>query len=109
MLSCRNRHLVPRTPAGAPTRLMALYPNPASGRVVIPFSSGYGERVRRTVYDVAGREVARVFEGWLRPGTGQWIWSVEDERSRIKLAAGVYVVRLRTEHGVQARKLVLVE
>jgi hypothetical protein len=29
--------------------------------------------------------------------------------SGVKLPAGVYVVRLATEHGVQARKVVLVE
>ena len=91
-----------------PTRLWSLYPNPARARVVIPFSSGRGGHARLTVHDVTGREVALVFEGSLRPGSGQWNWSGEDARG-VKLAAGVYVVRLATEQGVQARKVVLLE
>jgi hypothetical protein len=89
-------------------RLLGPYPNPANARVVIPFSAGRAGRARLTVHDVAGREVARVFEGALRRGAGQWIWSVEDAPG-VTLPAGVYVVRLATEHGVQARKVVLVE
>ena len=90
------------------TKLVGLYPNPAKTRVVLPFSSGRGGKVRLTVHDVAGRLVACVFEGSLRPGTGQWIWSLEDGRGA-KLAAGVYLVRLTTEQGVQTRKVVLLE
>jgi len=89
-----------------PMRLLAPYPNPAKAGIVIPFAAGRGGQVRLTVHDVAGREVSRLFEGVLRPGSGQWIQSVE--WARAKLPAGVYVVRLTTEHGVQARKVVLV-
>ncbi len=92
----------------APTRLLDPYPNPASARVVIPFSAGRAGHVQLTVHDVAGRVVACLFEGTLRPGSGQWIWAVGVGQSGLKLAAGVYVVRLATERGVQARKVVLV-
>jgi hypothetical protein len=61
------------------------------------------------VHDVAGREVAEVFEGTLRPGAGQWIWSVEDSRNRGELASGMYLIRLTTEQGVQTRRVILVE
>jgi hypothetical protein len=60
------------------------------------------------VHDVTGREVARVFEGWLGPGSGQRSWSGKDGRG-INLAAGVYMMRFMTEQGVQVRKLVKVE
>jgi len=94
---------------GGPTRLLAPHPNPAKARVVIPFSSGYGGQVRLTVHDVAGREVAQVFEGMLRPGAGHWIWSLEESRRGGKLASGMYLIRLATEHSVQTRKVVLVQ
>ena len=69
--------------------------------------AGRAGHVRLTVHDVAGREVARVFEGAMRSGPAQWVWSVV--RTRGNLASGVYVVRLATESGVQARKVVLVD
>ncbi len=59
------------------------------------------------MHDVAGRVVARLFEGMLRPGSGQWTWSVTSPHG--KLSAGVYVVRLATDSGVQGRKIVLVD
>jgi len=40
--------------------------------------------------------------------SGQWSWSGEDARG-MKVAAGIYVVRLVTDRGVQARKLVVLE
>lgn len=92
-----------------PARLLVPYPNPAMGRVVIPYSAGRSGNVRLTVHDVAGREVAHVFEGTLRPGAGQWIWSVEDSRRGGQLASGMYLIRLTTEQGVQTRKVVFME
>jgi hypothetical protein len=89
-------------------QLFSPYPNPATGRLVIPFSIGRGGRVQLTVYDMAGRLVARIFEGSLRPGTGQWVWPVENTRGA-PVAAGVYLVRLTTAEGVQTRKVVLLE
>jgi hypothetical protein len=95
------------TSAG-PMRLLGPYPNPAFARVVIPYSAGHAGRARLTVHDVAGREVAHVFEGRVQPGVGQWIWSGENSRGG-KLAAGMYLIRLTTDRGKQTRKVVLVE
>lgn len=83
-------------------------PNPARERVVIAMSNARGGHARLTVHDVAGREVARVFEGPLRPGSGQWNWSGRDSRG-VKLASGIYLVRLVTEQGTETHKLVLMD
>src|SRR5262249_33873300 len=89
------------------TQLLAPYPNPATASVVIPYSAVRCRHARLTVHDVAGREVARVFEGALGPGLGQWTWWAEGERGEGKLAAGVYMIRLVTERGVDTRKVVV--
>jgi hypothetical protein len=95
--------------ARPPMRLLDPYPNPARMRVVIPYSIGVEGPVRLTVHDVAGREVTRIFEGSLRPGAGQWMWSGQGAGRNRALAAGVYVVRLATEQGVQTRKVTLLD
>jgi hypothetical protein len=52
------------------TQLLALQPNPATDRVVVPFVIGRRQHVVATVHDVRGREIARLFEGAVAPGSG---------------------------------------
>src|SRR5205085_9039504 len=57
------------------TRLLEPYPNPARARVDIPFVLARGQPVGIAVYDVAGHEIARVFEGRSAAGAGTVTWS----------------------------------
>jgi hypothetical protein len=85
---------------------LRLYPNPATTRVIIPFSADHRGPVLLTAHDVAGREVARIFEGVIRPGARNRVWDVAKGRGE-RLAAGVYFVRLVTQDGAQEGKIVL--
>ncbi len=64
-------------------------------------------RVSLDVYDVAGRLVARVFQGEQEAGDHGLMWDAREEGGRA-LASGVYFVRVRTENGEGVSKLVLV-
>jgi hypothetical protein len=90
------------------TALLEPYPNPAKGSLVIRYSLARAERVQITVHDVAGRVVARIFDGRLGPGVGQRVWSTTGGTD-LKLASGVYVVRMESPQGVQSRKVVLLD
>jgi hypothetical protein len=46
--------------ARGPTRIFGPYPNPARAGGVIPYASSRGGKVRLTVHEVSGREVARL-------------------------------------------------
>ncbi len=87
-------HGVPAEPGAEPPATTALYapaPNPTAG-----------PPVRLAVYDVLGREVARLVDG--EQAAGPHVDALDVER----LAAGVYVVRLEAGGQVQTQRLTLV-
>ena len=57
------------TPRGDDVRLFSSEPNPFITTTAIPFSLPQAARVRLSVYDVMGREVARLVDGLLPAGT----------------------------------------
>jgi hypothetical protein len=64
-------------------------------------------RVELTVYDLVGRRVARLAEATLAAGLHDVEWDGRDGASQV-VASGSYVVHLRTERAVDARRLTLV-
>ena len=80
---------------------LAVFPNPASGRVAVRASLAAAGPVRVAVYDALGREVAVAFDGALSAGeremvveTGAW-------------PAGVYVVRMTAGAETVSARLVV--
>lgn len=91
--------------AEASTRLsgaeLTVSPNPTAGRTTVAFTIKAATTGRLTVVDVLGREVAVLADGALPPGR------FEAEFSASTLAAGAYLVRLRTSDGrVTAERLI---
>ncbi len=89
------------TPPAPIPALSQSSPNPAGHRTTIRFLLSRPERVRLTVLDLAGREVARLVEGELP--AGQHAVSLETR----DLGSGLYFYRLQTETSVQGRKLMV--
>ncbi|MBN1894490.1 T9SS type A sorting domain-containing protein [bacterium] len=75
-------------------RLLGAYPNPFNSSVSVRVDMREGGRADLAVYDVTGREVAKLWEGLLVRGARRFTWNGEG------LPGGVYLCRLRTEHGV---------
>ncbi len=93
------------TTAGVEMR--APYPNPFNPRVTISFVLEDAQRVSLTIYNVAGRRVATLADGWLEPGEHQRAWSGSDDRST-PVTSGVYIAVLETASGRSRQKLTLV-
>lgn len=93
--------------AGAPARLLACSPNPASTGSAVRFAIGEAESVRLTVYDAAGRAVRALVVGELGAGEHVAEW---DGRTAGGASApsGVYWVRLAAGGRGDALRLVLV-
>jgi hypothetical protein len=92
----------------APTAVLSpARPNPFNPRTVIPFELGAPGEVELAVYDLAGRRVATLVEGFQMAGRREVIWDGNDERGRAA-ATGVYVARLRTASALASTRLVLV-
>jgi hypothetical protein len=78
------------------------YPNPFNPSTLIRYSVPSAGRVSLNVYDVLGREVATLFEGFRQPGS----YTVRFDGTG--LPSGVYLYRLQSGGMVETRKLVIV-
>ena len=94
-------------PAGLPlaVELAAPFPNPTTaGRAVeLHFALPTAGQADLRVYDVRGREVARLAEGERAAGWHRLPWATGP------MSPGVYVLRLRTDDRVLTRRLTIVQ
>ncbi len=100
----------PGNPASFPTNLAVgppasgfgfsgARPNPFRVSTEVVFSLGHASRVSLVVYDVLGREVKSIAKGlWLTAGPQHLAWDGR-RTDGTSAAAGVYFVRLETDHG----------
>jgi len=91
--------------AGVPSEfgLRGIYPNPFNPTTVLSLelpASGY---VNLTVYDVSGRQVAQVVNGWRDAGLHEVTFDGSS------LASGVYVAQLKAGNSVAMSKMVLMK
>ncbi len=82
--------------------LSSPYPNPFNSTTTIGYSLPAAGVISLAVYDLSGREVARIADGVMPAGTHEAVWVADG------MASGVYVVRL-VAGGISVReKVVLV-
>ena len=88
------------------TIALAVSPNPARSEASISFVIPQEGDVTVGVWDVQGREVARLLDQRLAPGAYTVKW---DGRGRdADMSPGVYLVRLRTQGRTEVRRLALI-
>lgn len=95
---------VPEVAAGSPPgefRIDSVYPNPFNPRAEVQFTLGAKADVRVRVYDILGREKARLYEGVLSGGKHRLTLNADD------WASGVYIVQISDGTRSVARKAVL--
>jgi hypothetical protein len=81
-------------------------PNPISSKTNIHFDLKRGGRVSLTVYDITGRQVARLLDRNLAPGPQSIVWDGRDAAG-VRLGSGVYVYELASGADRISRRLVL--
>jgi spore coat protein A len=86
--------------------LAAAQPNPAVGNVRIAWTLPAAGNVELAVFDLAGREVARLADGAYAAGDHAVSWTGTDVSGR-PLPSGTYLYRLRVDGAKFVRKLVL--
>ena len=95
-------------PAGAAVTefaLGAISPTPTPGKARIAFALPREARIRVSVVDLQGREVATIVEGVYPAGRHEVVWN--GRGSRGAPAAGVYVVRMQAPGRSFARRMVV--
>jgi len=77
------------------------FPNPFNPTTTISFSIPKRLLIRMKVFDVLGRELAILFEGYKEKGTHVVLWNAS------LYSSGIYFYRLETEEGILTKKLIL--
>ncbi len=96
------------TPLPVSFRLQQNYPNPFNASTLIRYDLSVAAEVRLEVFDVTGRRVRVLDEGYRDAGAHNAIWDGRDEQGRV-VASGIYFYRLTTPYYQQARKMVLLK
>jgi hypothetical protein len=77
------------------------YPNPFNPSTKIAYSLSGSQHVRLIVYDVFGREVAKLMDALKPPGSYEAEWKAEN------LSSGIYFYRLQTGEKFSVKKMLL--
>ena len=99
LLRAFNGQAVSTEDGGEVDLTVAAWPNPTAGRATVAFGLAEGGAARIAVYDALGREVVVAADGPF--GRGRH----EVNLRAGSLPAGVYIVRVATEGGVQTTQL----
>ncbi|MFC1746945.1 FlgD immunoglobulin-like domain containing protein [Candidatus Neomarinimicrobiota bacterium] len=84
------------------------YPNPFNPGTTVQFAFPEAAEGLIVVYDLTGREVARLLNRRLEAGYHSVMWDGTDRRG-IPVSAGVYIVRLVTSEYVASMRITLVK
>jgi hypothetical protein len=112
--SCRqgaNPTGVPDDPAALPrvTRLHPNVPNPFNPTTTIRFDLARAGRVELEIFDVNGRRVRTLVDGWFDAGWGHRVtWNGLDASGN-RVASGIYLYRLVAGEAESTRKMVVLK
>ncbi|MBU2445353.1 MAG: T9SS type A sorting domain-containing protein [Bacteroidetes bacterium] len=84
-------------------RLEQNYPNPFNPITIIKFSIPHSAFVTLKVYDVLGKEVAKLVDEVKEPGT----YEVEFSSQKSEVSSGIYFYELRAGNNRETKKMVL--
>jgi hypothetical protein len=84
-------------------RLFPVYPNPFNPEIKIRYSLNEDLDISLKVYDILGREVAKLFEGRKHAGDYEATFNSKN------LSSGIYLIKLATTKSMQIKKAALVK
>ena len=96
--------VTPRVTRDHPLRVM---PNPFNPHTEISFYVERGGRVTVDIYDVRGRHINRLLSKTVSTGPHSVVWE-GDDRSRRRVASGVYFIRVQTPAKTHQQRVALV-
>jgi len=97
-----------RTGTGSKPQLFGNYPNPANPSTVISYGLPEALHVQLRIYDMLGREVKTLVEGYQEAGTHQASWNGRNAAGA-SVASGLYLYRLTAGPFVEVRRLLLLK
>jgi len=89
-------------------RILGSFPNPFNSSVAIHYVVQALSPVTITIYNVLGRKVAVLADGYQAAGTHRLMWDGADSRG-LSAPSGIYIVNLSTGHGHFNWKIALIK
>jgi hypothetical protein len=112
---CRHDCWVPvglQTPGDGPPSAgettLQVSPNPFNPATVVTFDLGIAGEIELAVFDLTGRRIARLVDGYLPAGRQNVVWRGIDQAGR-PVASGTYLLRLLTGQGAIERKVTVIK
>ena len=84
------------------------FPNPFNPETVISFSLDKSSDVTLSVFDILGRTVTTLYQGYLPTGQHQFVWNGSDGNGQ-SVASGIYFYRLSSDRISLTRKMALMK
>ena len=84
------------------------YPNPFNPSTTVRFDLPEATEITLVVYDLTGREMARLVDGHVEAGYHRVVWDGRDARGR-EVPTGLYIARLLAPEYTKSVKLVLLK
>ena len=81
------------------------FPNPFNPTTQLTYRLNKTAQVRLAVYDVAGREISRLVDGFQDAGDFSVVWEGTDDARR-PVPSGVYFAQLRVDWNVATQKMI---
>ena len=86
--------------------LLKNYPNPFNPQTTINFSVDEPSQISLKVYDISGKEVSNLINGFYSAGNYSIQWNAKDMYGK-QLSSGIYIYQLNTEKGILSNRMVL--
>ncbi|MCP4547936.1 MAG: T9SS type A sorting domain-containing protein [bacterium] len=99
---------IAENPVPAATPLLNIHPNPFNPTTTISVRHPAAGRIALEIFDLTGREVRRLRDGYQAAGDFQLTWSGRDDNGH-NLPSGLYLLRLAGPSGSDRAKLVLLK
>lgn len=88
--------------------MLKAYPNPFNQSITLQVDLKVETSINLKIYNIEGKEVATLADGWQEAGTHQFSWNASDQNSNL-LPAGTYFYRLITEEQIVNGKIMLIK
>ena len=95
--------VLPKYPA-----LYQNFPNPFNITTTITFDLPHAATVRIDIFDITGRWVNTLHDGFTSAGRRSIVWDGTDHRGNV-VASGVYLYRIKTDNFIESRKMLLLK
>jgi len=83
--------------------LLSVYPSPFNNSTTLEFVLSAASPVRLAVFDISGRLVEVLVDGYKQPGSYETVWQSDNH------ASGIYFVKLDAGENVMTKKIILIK